>query len=318
MTSAGPRIALLGATGHIGKGLVSELAAQWPLDLYVRDLVKLQHFLDAARIPLRRIRCFPVDRFDESQAEVAVNCTGVGDPARVRDLGRGIFSLTERFDNMLLDWQEVDPRRLYINMSSGAVYGTEFSHPAAEDSLCALPVNALTPERHYGIAKLHAEAKHRARPDRHIVDLRVFSFFSRFIELRGRFLLADVMMALRDGTELLTRPDEMTRDHVIPTDLSALVVCVIRRWQADEAPVNTALDVHSRAPVGKFALLDRLAAELGLRYRIDGTLDNLAPTGSKSEYFSRRRVSPEWGFAPRYDSVDGVLKEAKSFLAEVQ
>ena len=171
------------------------------------------------------------------------------------------------------------------------------------------------PARFYAIAKLNAEAKHRARAERSIVDLRVFSYFSRFIDLDGRFLLADAMKVLVADGEMTTRPDEMTRDHVVPSDLAALVRAVIARWRNAPEPLNAVLDVHSRAPVGKFALLDALKAELGLRYRVDGDFDALSPTGGKSEYLSTRRVDPAWGYRPRHDSISGVLFEARALLA---
>ena len=106
----------------------------------------------------------------------------------------------------------------------------------------------------------------------------------------------------------------MTRDHVVPSDLAALVRAVIDRWRGAAEPINAVLDVHSQAPVGKFALLDAMKTELGLCYRVDGEFDALAPTGGKSEYFSTRRVDPAWGYRPHFDSVGGVLGEARALL----
>ena len=205
-TAAGPSLAILGATGHIGKGLTAELAGAMPLMCYVRDVGKMEAFIDSAGLPRDGLSIHPIDAFAECAAEVAINAVGVGDPARIRDLGAGIFRLTERFDNMVLDWLDTDPARLHVNMSSGAVYGTDFAEPAAEATCHAVPVNDLGPARFYAVAKLNAEAKHRARADRSIVDLRVFSYFSRFIELDGRFLLADAMKALIADGEMITRP----------------------------------------------------------------------------------------------------------------
>lgn len=314
MHSAAPRLAILGATGHIGRSLLAELAASEPILAFARAPGRVETFAAAAGLPPANVAARPIEAFAEVNAEVVINCIGVGDPARVRELGAGIFRLTERFDDLVLDWIGHGGDRLYVNMSSGAVYGTDFDAPATEGGVHAVPVNRIGPERHYALAKLNAEAKHRALAERSIVDLRVFSYFSRFIGLDGSFFLAEAMNSLTARRELVTTPAEMTRDHVVPADLAALVHAVVAYWSTSSAPVNAALDVHSRGPVGKFALLDTLEREFGLRYRVDAGLGTLAPTGRKSEYYSTRAVPPCWGYRPRFDSAGGVVAEVAALL----
>jgi len=55
-----------------------------------------------------------------------INCVGIGDPGKLRNEMSSIFRVTERFDNLVLDYLECHPSALYLNMSSGAAYGQDF------------------------------------------------------------------------------------------------------------------------------------------------------------------------------------------------
>ncbi len=286
------RIAILGATGHLGHSLSMLLAEEHELLLYARrpEMVSGLH----------------IDDFGKEPCDIVINAIGAGDPSRIAALGAGILALTESWDNRVLDWLEKHPKALYLNLSSGAVYGTDFAEPAGDGSLNAVPVNAIAPAHYYSLAKLYAEAKHRASPHLNIVDLRVFSYFSRWIDIEGRFFLAEIIRALRAGKTFLTKPDEMIRDHLCPADLKQLVDCVIAKWQG--GPVNDVLDCYTKEPIGKFATLERLAAEFGLLWRREN-VDTLAPTGAKSCYYSTSRKAGEWGYAPKFTALEGVVSE---------
>jgi nucleoside-diphosphate-sugar epimerase len=288
------RIAILGATGHIGHSLAMLLAGEHELLLY-------------ARRP-EAINGLAIDEFGKEPCEVVINAIGAGDPARIAALGAGIFTLTESWDNRVLAWLEKHPKALYLNMSSGAVYGSDFAEPAHDWTRNCVAVNNVSPQHYYSLAKLHAEAKHRASPQLNIVDLRVFSYFSRWIDIEGRFFLAEVIRALRDQKTFLTKPDEMIRDHLCPSDLKQLVDCVMAKWQG--GPVNAALDCYTQEPVGKFATLERLTEEFGLVWRSEN-VDTLAPTGVKSCYYSTSRLAGEWGYAPKFTALDGLVSELR-------
>ncbi len=164
----------------------------------------------------------------------------IGDPGALQAAGAGNFRLTERFDDLVFDRLRENPSTLYVNCSSGAVYGTDFRKPATGRTRLQVDVNALTPDTHYGIAKLNAEAKHRALGGLSIVDLRIFGYFTRHIAPDARFLLAEAVTCLRGGKTMTTGPEDIVRDYVHPDDLLALLgkcmagrpaQCRVRRLQ---------------------------------------------------------------------------------------
>ena len=86
--------------------------------------------------------------------------------------GSSIFKITKTFDTLALDHLKRSPDTLYINFSSGAVYGTDFASPVDDRSQAIFDINPMDPAAYYGIAKLHSEAMRRAMKDFRIVDLR--------------------------------------------------------------------------------------------------------------------------------------------------
>ncbi|CCQ75637.1 NAD(P)-dependent oxidoreductase [Magnetospira sp. QH-2] len=310
-------IAILGATGHVGKGLAYALAqgGSHTLRLYARDPDRVLDFLKTWELSDHDRVVHPMDEFGRHPFDAVVNATGAGDPARLRTLGAGIFRLTETVDNRILDLLTDHPERLYLNISSGAVYGAGFAEPARQDTIAAVPVNDLGPGDAYAMAKRHAEAKHRAHTAFNIVDLRIFSYFSRFIDLEGRFFTVDLARSLRDAVPLTTNCGEMDRDYVVPDDLAQMVQCCLTRWtDRDEQVVNDALDFYSKAPVGKFELIEAVQRTLPLQVRVEDETATLATGGAKSRYYSENHRAADWGYAPRFTSADGVVSELNALL----
>lgn len=303
------RIAILGATSHIAKGLIAAWAKppDRTLLLYARSTERVREFLSS--IGEGHPAVFPLNEFGSEPFDIVVNCIGIGDPGRLRDQAATIFALTELWDNSILDHLAQHPDVLYINFSSGAAYGSDFSSPVDQSTVSSFPLNDLTPAEFYGIAKLNAESKHRARPDLHIVDLRVFSYFSRYIDLSTRFLLSDIITAIRNETELVTTSANIVRDYVHPDDLTSLLDLVIARRE-----LNDVYDVYSAGPVSKFEILDECAARYGLRYRVADDTATVNATGVKDHYYSRNYNAADLGYSPRYSSIDALRSEAGALL----
>jgi nucleoside-diphosphate-sugar epimerase len=311
MHSTGTTIAILGATSHIAKGLIARLRTRpaGELALFARAPERITAFLEALGVSHASVRVLPMDRFASGRYDVVINCVGIGDPAVLRREIASIFRLTEEMDNLVLDYLQLRQDALYINFSSGAVYGTDFELPAGDARRNAIDVNHLAPGQFYGIAKLHAEAKHRACKELNIVDLRVFSYFSRHIDLQSSFLLCEIVTCIRNGRTFVTGPDDIQRDYVHPDDLTALIGHCIEHRR-----LNGALDVYSREPVSKFAILEFFAKHHGLQYRIEGGHGAAAPTGAKSSYYSLSRKAAGIGYQPRFASLDCIREESQSLL----
>lgn len=304
------KIAILGATGHIAKSLINELCHtdRYELCLFCRSSNSLNTFLGV--IPYTNM--ISAKKFSElghEEYDIIINCMGIGDPGKLKNAGAQIFRLTEKFDNMILDYLEEHPESLYINFSSGAVYGTKFNMPVNESTYTELDVNHIAPSDFYSIAKLNAEAKHRAMEDFNIVDLRVFGYFSRFINLNAQYFMSEVISCVKDDKVLVTGKGNMVRDYIHPSDLVSLIEkCMVAK------SLNDVFDVYSLKPVTKFEILEYFAKQYGLKYSIKDNMQISAATGIKEYYYSVYKKAEEIGYLPQFTSMDSIIEEVKLIL----
>jgi nucleoside-diphosphate-sugar epimerase len=156
------------------------------------------------------------------------------------------------------------------------------------------------------VAKLHAECRHRSLPHLPIVDIRVFNYFSHTQDLSARFLITDILRAIRDKAVLTTSPAYMVRDYLHPADFHQLVLALLTA-----PPANTAVDCYSRGPIDKIALLTAMQEKFKLRYEITETTAGVNATGSKSHYYSLNSRAADFGYQPTLSSLQGVLQEAQ-------
>lgn len=302
------RLAILGASSQIAKDLVRSLvgAGHGDLLLYVRDTAAMQAWLGRQGLDL------PVatyDAYDRVPHDAVLNFVGVGDPQRAASMGGDIFDITQQFDDLALAGLRRHPSRRYVFLSSGAAYGSDFSAPAGPETRATVAINALQPQDYYAVAKLHAECRHRARPDDAITDLRIFNYFSHTQDLAARFFITDMLRAVRDGSVLHTSAGFMVRDYLHRADFHQLVQCVLA------VPGNRALDCYSAATIDKPALLALMQRRFGLRYEVaDGNVVNA--TGSKPHYYSLNRQAAELGYQPAYTSEDGIASESAIILGK--
>ncbi len=303
------RIAILGATGHIAQALLYHLRERkdFEFSLFARSGERLEGVLK--KIPVQPALKSGYDEFPRGDYDVILNGTGIGDPRVLREAKEEIFAVTERFDQLALNYLSRHPDTLYVNLSSGAVYGKEFFHPVDDTTVSSLEVNRLGREDFYGIAKLHSEAKHRAFSGWNIVDLRIFGFFSRFIDPGAEYFMNGVVDCLKKGTEFVTGPGNMVRDFVHPRDLASLVSRCIT-----QGPLNGGYDVYSLKPAGKFEILDHFQRHFGLRYQVEHDFRAATATGPKDHYYSLSRRAEQIGYRPEYTSMETLIEETRSIL----
>ena len=189
-------------------------------------------------------------------------------------------------------------------MSSGAIYGGSFKHPVNKDTLATIDINNLASNDWYAIAKLYAEARHRSLEDLSIVDVRVFNYFSHTQDMNARFLITDIVRALKNNEVFKTSSDNIVRDFVTPPCFYALIQAII-----DFKPLNTALDCYTKSPVSKFDLLSELESKFGLNYEIDKSVDIINATGSKINYYSTNKIAKDMGYDPINTSLESVIQE---------
>jgi nucleoside-diphosphate-sugar epimerase len=305
-------LAILGASSQLASDLILSMVAAGRSDLllYVRGLEDTQKWVDMRGLNAH-CRVLPYEQYGEVAHDAVLNFVGVGDPRRALDFGISVFEITERFDRLILKELICHPQRRYIFLSSGAVYGNSFREPVTAQSCANIPVNAIGAKDWYAAAKLRAELGHRALTELPIIDLRVFNYFSRTQDLSARFLITDIVRAVRNNEVLRVSSDFIVRDFLHPRDFHQLVECVLAA-----PPVNMPLDCYSAAPIDKPTLLNVMGERFGLRYEESPVGAVVAPnaTGAKSCYYSLNRRAEEFGYHPAYSSLTGVLQEAAAIL----
>lgn len=309
-------IAILGATSHIAKGLILGLLATGDQDLFLfaRSPELVRQFLlsiDAADDPSIRIK--PFSEFGKDEYEAVINCVGIGSPAKLQNELLSIFEITENFDNLVLTYIKHHTHTLYISLSSGAAYGTQFTAPADAATQCSFDINCLQASEYYGIAKVYSEAKHRALKNLSIVDLRVFGYFSRFIDLKEKFLLSEIVACLQNGRELVTGTANIVRDYVGHHDLLSLIKSCMAQLH-----INDVFDVYSAKPATKFEIIKHFALHHGLRYRIEDNYAAHNVTGSKDHYYSKNRKAFSIGYNPAFSSIEAIDSEVGYLLGGIE
>ena len=304
------KVAILGATSHIAKGLTYQftLSGKHDIFLFARSPQQVKSFLSSIHCA-DKVPAIGIEEFPDRSYDVIINCVGIGQPAKLKEAAGSIFRLTEGFDDLVLDYLVSNPGTLYINFSSGAVYGRDFSSPAEADTISPIDVNHIGLNDFYRIAKINSEAKHRAFPELHIIDLRVYAYFSRFIDLDSSFFITDVISCLRKNRVFETGPEDMVRDYIGPDDLFALIERCMNRSR-----MNDVFDVYSLKPARKFEILDHFRDNHGLQYTLKSNFHVSVATGAKNVYYSNNRKAVEIGYTPRFTSLETIIKESKYLL----
>ena len=308
-------IAILGAGSHIAKGLICNLLRQGTdaLCLFARTPGATEEFLASEGFAGEK-RCLlkaGYENFHAGDYDVLINCVGVGSPAKLRGNYTDWFTVTERFDNLCLDYLQRKPGALYLNFSSGAVYGRALTGPAGDGTVNSLRVNHIGREDFYAIARLNSEAKHRAYADLNIVDLRIFSYFSRFIDLKAGYLITDILDCVLTGRVLKTSPVDIVRDYVHPDDLYGL----IKRCR-EAGRINLALDVASAKPVAKSEILGYFSGQCRLKYEEDAAGVPASPNGAMNVYCSAYGKAVELGYVPGISSMETIQRESSFILQQ--
>jgi nucleoside-diphosphate-sugar epimerase len=304
------RIAILGATGHIAKGLIVNFdeSREYELSLFARNCSHVRVFLETQGC--RDCSIFDdFSKLSQGRFDVVLNCIVNRDPADpTRGFDDTLFTTMEYYDNLILDYLRENPNCRYINFSSGAVYGGTFESPVTEETQAIIPINRLTPIDYYQAVKLYSETKHRALSEMNIVDIRIFSYFSRFLDVNSRFLLAKMISCVKQGKVFETDAIDIYRDFTHPKDLFQLVEICLKN------PINRTFDLYSAKPASKFELIRRFETDFGLKCRIIENKIQNVKTGIKPVYYSNDRSAAKFGYVPEFTAIEAVLQETKKML----
>lgn len=305
------KIAIFGANSQIARDLILSISTNkhHKLSLFVRYPEILREWLTGRGI-LDQHLVMSYEEFNMSQEfDSLINFVGVGDPARAVLMGATIFDVTLKYDELALSYLKNYHDCRYIFLSSGAAYGGNFEKPVHSKSSSLIPLNSMAQHDWYGLAKLHAEGRHRAYSELSIVDLRVFNYFSRTQDMNSSFFITEIARTIRDKTLFQTNDTNIVRDFLHPTDFYQLVIKVLA------APkINLAIDCYSQNPIDKISLLSVLSASFGLEYVINLNKSEVNATGKKIHYYSTNYAAEYCGYSPEYTSLKCVKDEISAYL----
>jgi len=308
-------IAILGANSHIARGLIDNFQKDkgCQLHLYTRSPAKLRRFLHSIGASRGKDCCVHKGYRDFSKRsfDVMINCVGVGTLRQHKGDYTQYFTVNEAYDNLVMGHLLTRcPKALYVSFSSGAVYGKHFKKPAQEKTLNRIAVNHISPQEYYALSRLYAEAKHRAFKKFRIVDLRLFSYVSRFIDLEDGYFITEILKCILNNKILITDNVNIIRDYVHPLDLFA----VIKRCMSLKN-INAAFDVMSTKPVSKREILKYFSSRYGLRFKVKETSKYDTATGLKKRYYSRYHRIRKLGYKPKYSAMDTIQLESEALLS---
>ena len=301
-------IAIFGSTGHIGKNLISFFIKNndFKIFLFSRDIKK---FESLKMIFSDTMSFNTYDDFGKNEYDVVINCVGISNPNAFEKNSRSIFDTAEFYDTMVLDYLKNFPTTLYINLSSGAVFSGEFDKPVDDSSTYKFDVNGINKGEMYSISKMYLESKHRSLPDLNIVDLRIFGFFSRFIDVNAGFFMSELLQALKNKSEFVTDKKDFVRDYVNPNDFYDLVKnCITNK------KINDVFDVYSKEIISKFQILEECFNKFDLKFKLVEKIESISPTGVKKNYYSLSRKAEKINYSPQFSSLETILNESSLFL----
>ena len=303
-------IAILGASSQIAKDLIISFSLNRnnTMHLFARRPKDFTEWMKCISLAGNyQVDDFSV--FGTQEFDVIINFVGTGNPSKTAEMGSAIFDVTLQFDELALRYIRQHPACRYIFLSSGAAYGSNFDLHVGIGSKAAIAINDLQPNDWYGVAKLHAECRHRSFPHLPIVDIRIFNYFSHTQDMDARFLITDIMRSIRDQTILKTSSEIMVRDYITPKDFYSIINAIL-----DSPPKNDAIDCYSKSPIEKSILLEAMKEEFGLQYEYAENAEGINSTGRKPYYYSLNKRASLFGYQPSLTSLEGIIYEAKNIF----
>lgn len=307
-------IAILGATSHIARSLLYYFfqRTDFQLFLFVRNIDKLTHILEH---PLfhdkQNYKIYLLNELENYEYDVVINCIGAGSPQIVRDLNWKICEITETYDNRVLSYLKNHSNTKYIYFSSGVVYKQSFLKPATKKTKIEINTKNINFSEAYRLSKINAEVKHRILNNFNIIDIRIFSYFSRFIDMSSSFFLTEIIRAIKEQKEFRTTSENIVRDYIHPEDLFQLLMLCLQKKK-----LNASFDAYSNKPITKFKLLKFMKDKFHLKYAIDRKTKIINATGNKKMYYSKNHFAKKLNFLPKYTSLEGIEKELNYLLGE--
>lgn len=305
------RIAILGGTSLIARDFIESMAKTkgFVVDIYSRRTDQISMWLITKGITQRFSSKSYYDFTSHLQYDLVMNFVGIGSPITAKKIGKSILDTTLEFDDLALGYIKKNKKCRYIFLSSGAAYGQNFKNPVTQLSQSNWTINHLETHDFYGIAKMHAECRHRALDELSIVDLRIFNYFSHSQSVDDGFFVTDALRAVKNNEVFKTSRENIIRDFIGPTDFAALLWAIL-----DATFINDVFDCYTKAPIDKHTLLKELTKQFNLKVEINDAFVNTNATGIKQSYYSENKKAEHYGYYPQLNSLETVIYESKKML----
>lgn len=303
------KIGILGANSEIAKDLIINLLnkSNHELFLYVREVEKLRNYFVKNNLN-KQYKILDILNFNEKiKLDCIINFIGAGSPNKIKKLGSEILKISDFFDSKVINYIEKNNQCLYIFISSGAVFGLNYSTPVKNNKKTIINIGEAIDW--YGLSKIYAEAKHRGCSQNRIVDIRIFNYFSHTQATDNNFLINDIYRSIVNSKKLYTSGINIKRDYLNPEDFYSLIIAVLKLNS------NTSYDAYSKAPIDKFSLLNFCKEKYGLEYEIE--VENPNYMSNRVNYYSKNHEAHKIGYRPLYDSMGGIERELEYMIQDI-
>ena len=307
-------IAFFGASSQIAKGLIKKFSRSQANNLYffVRDKESFAAWLLEKKLNFEEEQIKLYDELSDAlNIDLFINCIGAGDPAKAVNMSSTIVSVTQYYDEQVLEYLALNSSTKYIFLSSGAAYGNIFSSPPEQYLPINLDMKSTKPSDMYAISKIKAELAHRAMPQYSITDIRIFSYFDSETSIGSRFFLTDALRSIQEKKIFMTSNQNIVRDYIGSNDLYQLILRLISKDK-----LNAVVDAYSLAPIEKFSILEILKKNFNLKYQFTEDDVGLNATGNKDHYFSKNYCAKYYGYQPSLSSAEIIFNVAKTLLSK--
>ena len=291
-------IAIWGATGNVGLALMYEASSRGlSCHGYVRDRHKAKELFESGDF-------FSFNEFGYNHYDILINAISENNANPFT-----VFETMERYDYKMIDYARSNPHCVCISISSGAAYIDSFIEPSNKDSELHIRPNCITTDQWYGLVKLMCEQRHRALSPLPIIDLRLFSFISRYLNLSQPLFIADLINAIIRRKPFITSAIDFERDYIHPSDLFDLILLCSKNR------VNNCYDTFSCKPVRKSEIISHFEKAYSLEVIIGETWESA--TGYKGKYYSKYHNAIDIGYKPKYSALDAIVMESGAALNRI-
>jgi dTDP-4-dehydrorhamnose reductase len=251
------KILILGHTGHIGRGLFEELGKE--------------HEVNGSS------RSEPWDDWIFQRYDIIINCVGTGTPKNTAEAGNGIIETTFLVDQAVLSYMNTAKGKdtMYVYLSSGVADERFFD---------------MSP---YAVSKVATEMVHRAHVDKWIIDLRIYSYLSEYIDLESGFLITEMIKCVLEKETFYCENKDIVRNYM---GAHALANSILSGY--DEGKHNRCGSPHYYGDISMIELLNifEYRYDLDIMFNINPAQNkriNYSPlTGKEILYLPQKLIIP--------------------------